>query len=46
MLKLTNTQKKILKDAIKESVKTGAKVMATGVALSAAAAMRSEEHNV
>ena len=26
MLKLTNTQKKILKDAIKESVKTGAKV--------------------
>lgn len=39
MLKLTNTQKKILKDAIKESVKTGAKVMVTGVALSAAAAM-------
>ena len=39
MLKLTNTQKKMLKDAIKESVKTGAKVMVTGVALSAAAAM-------
>ena len=36
MLKLTNTQKKMLKDAIKESVKTGAKVMVTGVALSAA----------
>lgn len=29
----------MLKDAIKESVKTGAKVMVTGVALSAAAAM-------
>ena len=39
MLKLTKTKKKILKDAIKESVKTGAKVMVTGVALSAAAAM-------
>lgn len=39
MLKLTNTQKKMLKDAIKESVKTGAKIMATGVAMSAAAAM-------